>query len=67
MPNSIYEITSSAMHALPIGNIEIDNRRIAASNLPNFVLATINTKENKNHTFASYTLFNFKFFEFQTP
>lgn len=64
---NVYEITSSAMHALPVGKMEPDSRRLSGSNFPNFVMAEFNSKENLNHTFSSYTLFNYELFRHTIP
>lgn len=64
---SAYEITSSGMHALPIGTLEPDSRRFYGSNLPNYVIADINLLENKSHIFTAYTLFNIKLFSMILP
>lgn len=64
---AIYEITSSAMHALPMGKISPDARRLSATNLPNFLIGKISLKEPRPHTFSSYSLFNIKMFEHLIP
>ncbi|MCB0369047.1 MAG: hypothetical protein KDD45_06225, partial [Bdellovibrionales bacterium] len=64
---NIFEITSSAMHALPVGKLEPDNRRLSASNLPNFVLGEINLETNEDNLFTAYTLFNRTLFKHKVP
>lgn len=64
---TIYEITSSAMHALPVGKISQDARRLSATNLPNFIIGKWSLKKSQPSTFSSYTLFNTKLFEHSVP
>lgn len=61
----IFEITSSGMHAFPMSDMGNDNRRLAGTNLPNFMI--LDLKRDQVHTVgvSDYTIFDFNTFQLE--
>jgi hypothetical protein len=60
---SLYEVTSSGMHSWPPGLLFPDERRIHATNLPNFTIGTLRNSAPEKIKFATFGMFGNEFFE----
>lgn len=65
IPNekTLYEITSSGIHAFPMSEMGEDKRRLAGTNIPNFTIINFNLNQNVKIKTSNFTVFNLKNFE----